>query len=97
MNSVTRLWHISEDGKRTLMNTITSTSQFFGFTAPRNLHLEEQRTKCAEIIRDGWINQGSMKGTWEIEQGKPDPVVFSKMADDLLTSRTVLRDARGVV
>lgn len=88
MNSVTRLWHTDESGNRRLMNTITSTSQFFGFTAPRNLHLEEQRTKCAEIIRDGWIQCGQMKGTWEIEQGKPDPVVFSKMADDILRGKS---------
>ena len=87
MNSVTRLWHIDEGGKRRLMNTITGSSQFFGFTPPRNLHLEEQRTKCAEIIRDGWIQCGQMKGTWKIEQGKHDPVVFSKMADDILRGK----------
>lgn len=88
MNTVTRLWHIGEDGKRRLMNTITSTSRFFGFNAPPNLHLEEQRTKCAEIIRDGWIQCGQMKGTWKIEQGKHDPVVFSKMADDILRGKS---------
>lgn len=88
MNTVTRLWHIDEKGNRRLMNTITSTSQFFGFRTPRNMHLEEQRTKCAEIIRDGWIQCGRMKGTWEIEQGKSDPIVFSKMADDILKGKS---------
>lgn len=82
---VTRLWYIEPNGKRRLMNTISSGSQFFSFKAPNNLHLEEQRAKCAEIIKRGWIEQGGMtQGTWEIEQGKSDPVVFSKMTDDIL-------------
>lgn len=87
MNTVTRLWHIDEKGNRRLMNTITGSSMFFGFRTPRNLHLEEQRTKCAEMIRDGWIQCGQMDGKWEIEQGKSDPIVFSKMTDDLLREK----------
>lgn len=82
---VTRLWYIEPNGKRRLMNTISSSSQFFSFKAPNNLHLEEQRIKCAEMIRDGWVQNGGMhQGSWEIEQGKSDPVVFSKMTDDIL-------------
>jgi len=88
MNTVTRLWNIGEDGKRHLMNTISFSSRFHGFKAPRDLHLEEQRIKCAKMILDGWISCGQMKGTWEIEHGKPDPVVFSKMTDDILKGKS---------
>lgn len=81
---VTTLWFTDKDGKRRLMNTISPSSLFFGFKAPNNLHLLEQRVKCAEILRDGWINQGGMSGLWEIEHGESEPIVLSKMADDLL-------------
>lgn len=87
MNTVTRLWHIGEDGKRRLMNTIDAGSVFFGFPSPRNLHLEEQRVKAAEILRDGWINQGRMRGKFIIEHGKPDQRSMSKMTEELMTRR----------
>ena len=84
---VTRLWFTDKNGQRRLMNTIHASSLFFGFNAPKNLHLKEQRVKCAEILRDGWINQGQMSGTWEIEEGESDAIVLSKMVDDLLRGK----------
>lgn len=82
---VTRLWHIDEKGRRRLYATIDYGSGFHGFKAPPDLHLESQRTKCAEIIRDGWINQGGVfHGVWEIEQGTSDPKEFSKMTQEMI-------------
>lgn len=64
--SPVELWFTDDkDGVRRLMNTIKDTSRFFGFKAP-NLDTLEGRIKCAEILRDGWINQGKKKGKWEI-------------------------------
>ena len=64
----TYLWHIAEDGKRRLMQTITAGSQFFGFKTPTEMFRPSQRELAAITIRDGWINQGGMRnGSWEIE------------------------------
>lgn len=84
-NTVTRLFHINQDGKRYVMNTITATSKFHGFNTPKDLYLESQRQICAEIIRDGWIVNGQMKGTWEIVHGQPDPNEFSKVTEELMS------------
>ena len=84
LNSVVRLWHIAPDGKRRLFNTISSSSQFFGFRTPNNMHLLENRIKCAEILRDGWVQCNQYPGKWEIETGKPDQVVLSKMTSDII-------------
>lgn len=85
MNGATRLWHTDRNGRRFLMSTITSSSWFKGFNAPKDLGKPENRFKCAEIIRDGWIQCGQMNdGTWEIEEGKRDPIVFSKMTNEIL-------------
>ena len=82
---VTRLWHTNEQGKRRLMATIDSGSQFFKFKAPPDLHKIEQREKCAEILKRGWIEQGGMRfGSWEIEHGQSEPKKFSKMTNDIL-------------
>ena len=82
---VTRLWHVDDNGRRRLYATIQAGSQFFGFQAPKNLHLLEQRVKCAEILRDGWINQGGItQGTWVIEHGVSEGIKFSKMTEELL-------------
>ena len=82
---VTRLWHTNEQGQRRLMATIDSGSQFFGFKAPPDLHKIEQREKCAEILKRGWIDQGGMSfGSWEIEHTEREAVPFSKTTNDIL-------------
>lgn len=80
---VTRLWYIHPDGKRKLFNEISATSVFrFNIS---NLHLEEQRTKCAEILKRGWIEQGGLyEGSWKIEHGISEPVRFSKLTQQIL-------------
>lgn len=75
----TQLWYIGEDGRRRLMNTIKAGSRFFGFKAPDDLHLEENRQKCAEILRDGWRNQGGMiHGKWEIKHVVAKELFFAR-------------------
>lgn len=68
---LTRLYATLPNGHRRLMAEIGAASKYFGFNAPSDLHLEENRTKCAILIRDGWIHNGGMhECKWEIEQGR---------------------------
>lgn len=84
-NTVTRLFEIRPDGTRRLMNTITPTSQFFGFPTPKDMHSPEVRQRVAETIRDGWIqNKGKSGKDFIIEDGPADPMVLSSMSSDII-------------
>lgn len=82
--TVTRLWHIDENGKRRLFNTITPSSKFFGFDYRKDLGVQKNRHEVARILADGWRTNGRLKGTFEIEEGEPDPAVLSKMVSDIV-------------
>ena len=55
----TELWGIEPDGRRFLMNTITSGSKFKSSDAPqKDLHLPENQLAVARDQRDGWRFSG---------------------------------------
>lgn len=55
----TELWGIESDGRRFLMNTITSSSKFKNCdVATKDLHLPEVQLAVARDQRDGWRFNG---------------------------------------
>lgn len=79
MADATRLYY---DGR--LMLTITSTSKFKTMPGIK-LDTPEQREEAALIQKQGWVQNASYDpAKFEIVHGKSDPVVFSKMTNDLI-------------
>lgn len=79
MADATRLYY---DGK--LMLTITFTSKFKTMPGIK-LDTAEDRKNAALIQKQGWVqNAGYDPTLFSIVHGKSDPVVFSKMTNDLI-------------
>ena len=70
------------DGR--LMNTISPGSKFKTIPNART-DTPEQREAIAKNLMEGWIqNAGYERGLFRIEHGKTDPMVLSKMTQDII-------------